>query len=116
MPQQGNYDSVFWGEYWREYRQHAERMAYNRTRTWPTIRMDDTPINSSQLNEIAVERLRHALRSEWPWARPVVFPDSVFAQSSISFAIAHNELDEDMSENSEELDNFLKEFALKEVC
>ena len=46
-----------------------------------------------------------------------IFPDAVFDTGSFSFEIATEEPPEEAThESSEELDNFLKEFALKEVC
>lgn len=46
-----------------------------------------------------------------------IFPDTLYDAGSFSFEIATEESPEEaINESNEELDNFLKEFALKEVC
>lgn len=49
--------------------------------------------------------------------QPIIIPASMFDSASVSFEIATEESQEEAGvESNEELDNFLKEFALKEVC
>lgn len=47
--------------------------------------------------------------------RPIIVPVSMFDSSSVSFEIATEESPEEaVVESNEELDNFLKEFALRD--
>ena len=69
--------------------------------------------NDSMLTDAALAELLYTIYG----ATPFIVPESAFYSPSISFEIATEEPPEEVvPENSEELDNFLKEFALKEVC
>ena len=69
--------------------------------------------NGTMLTEAALAQLRDMLYT----VQPIIVPASVFDSASVSFEIATEEPQEEAGvESSEELDNFLKEFALKEVC
>ena len=69
--------------------------------------------NGTMLTEAALAQLRDMLYT----VQPIVVPASMFDSASVSFEIATEEPQEEAGvESNEELDNFLKEFALKEVC
>lgn len=69
--------------------------------------------NGTMLTEAALAQLRDMLYT----VQPIIVPDSMFDSASVSFEIATEEPQEEAEvESNEELDNFLKEFALKEVC
>ena len=69
--------------------------------------------NGTMLTEAALAQLRDMLYT----VQPIIVPDSIFDSPSVSFEIATEEPPEEAGiEGNEELDNFLKEFALKEVC
>lgn len=69
--------------------------------------------NGTMLTEAALAQLRDMLYT----VRPIIVPASMFDSASVSFEIATEEPQEEAGvESNEELDNFLKEFALKEVC
>lgn len=60
---------------------------------------------------------RNELRDMLYTVQPIIVPASMFDSASVSFEIATEEPQEEVGvESNEELDNFLKEFALKEVC
>lgn len=78
--------------------------------------------NGTMLTETAPAQLRDMLYTVQPiivparWL-PVVTVNRMFDSASVSFEIATEEPQEEAGvESNEELDNFLKEFALKEVC
>lgn len=69
--------------------------------------------NGTMLTEAALAQLRDMLYT----VQPIIVPASMFDSASVSFEIATEEPQEEAGvETNEELDNFLKEFALKEVC
>lgn len=69
--------------------------------------------NGTMLTEAALAQLRDMLYT----VQPIIVPASMFDSPSFSFEIATEEPPEEAGvESNEELDNFLKEFALKEVC
>lgn len=69
--------------------------------------------NGTMLTEAALAQLRDMLYT----VQPIIVPASMFDSASVSFEIATEEPQEEAEvESNEELDNFLKEFALKEVC
>ena len=69
--------------------------------------------NGTMLTEAALAQLRDMLYT----VQPIIVPASMFDSASVSFEIATEEPQEEAGvEINEELDNFLKEFALKEVC
>lgn len=69
--------------------------------------------NGTMLTEEALAQLRDMLYT----VQPIIVPASMFDSASVSFEIATEEPQEEVGvESNEELDNFLKEFALKEVC
>ena len=69
--------------------------------------------NGTMLTEAALAQLRDMLYT----VQPIIVPASMFDSLSVSFEIATEEPPEEAGvESNEELDNFLKEFALKEVC
>lgn len=69
--------------------------------------------NGTMLTEAALAQLRDMLYT----VQPITVPASMFDSASVSFEIATAEPQEEARvESNEELDNFLKEFALKEVC
>lgn len=69
--------------------------------------------NGTMLTEAALAQLRDMLYT----VQPIIVPASMFDSASVSFEIATEEPQEEVGvESNEELDNFLKEFALKEVC
>lgn len=69
--------------------------------------------NGTMLIETALAQLRDMLYT----VQPIIVPASMFDSASVSFEIATEEPQEEAEvESNEELDNFLKEFALKEVC
>lgn len=69
--------------------------------------------NGTMLTEAALAQLRDMLYT----VQPIIVPASMFNSASVSFEIATEEPQEEAGvESNEELDNFLKEFALKEVC
>lgn len=69
--------------------------------------------NGTMLTEAALAQLRDMLYT----VQPIIVPSSMFDSASVSFEIATEEPQEEAGvESNEELDNFLKEFALKEVC
>lgn len=69
--------------------------------------------NGTMLTEAALAQLRDMLYT----VQPIIVPASMFDSASVSFEIATEEPQEEAGvESNEELDNFLKEFALKEVC
>lgn len=69
--------------------------------------------DSTMLAEAALARLRDIFYT----VQPIVVPASMFDSAPVSFEIATEEPQEEAGvESNEELDNFLKEFALKEVC
>lgn len=69
--------------------------------------------NGTMLTEAALAQLRDMLYT----IQPIIVPASMFDSPSVSFEIATEEPPEEAGvESNEELDNFLKEFALKEVC
>lgn len=69
--------------------------------------------NGTILTEAALAQLRDMLYT----VQPIIVPASMFDSASVSFEIATEEPQEEAGvESNEELDNFLKEFALKEVC
>ena len=70
-------------------------------------------IASARLTEAAFAQLRDMLYA----VQPIIVPASMLDSASVSFEIATEEPQEEAGvESNEELDNFLKEFALKEVC
>ena len=69
--------------------------------------------NGTMLTEADLAQLRDMLYT----VQPIIVPASMFDSASVSFEIATEEPQEEAGvEINEELDNFLKEFALKEVC
>lgn len=69
--------------------------------------------NGTMLTEAALAQLRDMLYT----VQPIIVPASMFDSAYVSFEIATEEPQEEAGvESNEELDNFLKEFALKEVC
>lgn len=69
--------------------------------------------NGTMLTEAALAQLRDMLYT----VQPIIVPASMFDSASVSFEIATEKPQEEAEvESNEELDNFLKEFALKEVC
>ena len=69
--------------------------------------------NGTMLTEAALAQLRDMLYT----VQPIIVPASMFDSASVSFEIVTEEPQEEAGvESNEELDNFLKEFALKEVC
>lgn len=69
--------------------------------------------NGTMLTEADLAQLRDMLYT----VQPIIVPASMFDSASVSFEIATEEPQEEAGvESNEELDNFLKEFALKEVC
>lgn len=69
--------------------------------------------NGTMLTEAALAQLRDMLYT----VQPIIVPASMFDSASVSFEIATEEPQEEAGvESNEELDNFLKEFALKEAC
>lgn len=69
--------------------------------------------NGTMLTEAALAQLRDTLYT----VQPIIVHASMFDSPSVSFEIATAEPPEEAGvESNEELDNFLKEFALKEVC
>ena len=75
--------------------------------------------NGTMLAEAALAQLRDMLYTVQPIIVPasILKEISIFDSPSVSFEIATEEPPEEAGvENNEELDNFLKEFALKEVC
>lgn len=69
--------------------------------------------NDIMLSEAALAQLRDILYA----VQPIVVPASMFDSAPVSFEIATEEPQEEAGvESNEELDNFLKEFVLKEVC
>lgn len=69
--------------------------------------------NGTMLTDAALAQLRDILYT----VQPIIVPASMFDSASVSFEIATEEPQEEAGvESNEELDNFLKEFALKEVC
>ena len=69
--------------------------------------------NGTVLSDEVLERLQTATFNTQYLG---IFPDTMYDAGSFSFEIATEEPPEEAAPKSEELDNFLKEFALKEVC